>query len=114
MIGGLALTVLWTSWKMNHPPLVLGGLLILSVLTHTVPTILAAILVYSLGFYNHQKVIQGLALLTLAGAGSFFYYSLEMTLMTKSVTLMASGLTFLGLRLLLRPTPNTEVHDYAL
>lgn len=112
--AGLTLTLLWSAWKLDHPPLVLVGLVIFSALTHSVPTLSAAILVYTLGFTTHQKVIQGLALLTLAGAGSFFYYSLEMTLMAKSITLFASGLTFLGLRLLLGPTPDPEAKNYAL
>lgn len=108
---GILAVALWVSWKLKHPPLVLGGLLLLGFLTQSVPPLMASVLVYTLGFAIRQKLLQGLALVFLVASGSFFYYSLALTLAAKAATLVLSGILLLALRLFLR---KGETYETAL
>jgi uncharacterized membrane protein len=107
---GFAATTVWAAWRLNQPPIAVLGLLIFGALTNAVPTIMAAVLVYILGFFTRQKLIQALAIMTLLGSGSFFYYDLDLTLLMKSVTLLLSGSCLLGLRMTIRQV-NQETEE---
>jgi uncharacterized membrane protein len=54
-----------------------------------------------LGYANGNRVLAGLGILVLLGYLSYYYYSLETTLLIKSILLMAVGSLLLGVRLAL-------------
>ena len=99
-LGATALT-LAISRSLEHPALGQVGILVLGLLTYTVPALIVSVFVYLVGFQTRQKVIRGLGLLSVAWSGAFFYYSLEMTLMMKSLVLVTSGGALLLFRVLM-------------
>lgn len=109
-----ALSLLFLSWRSNHPPRAILGLAIFSFLTQGVPTITIALTIYLLGFRARQNLICGIALVALVSSGSYFYYDLQMTLMAKSLTLISSGLCLLGLRMVLGRPQEIEDTIHAL
>jgi hypothetical protein len=81
---------------------------LLGLLTLSTPGIMAAITVLTLGFDRRNRILIGLAIVFLIKFASFYYYSLRMTLLEKSIVLVASGLLLLAARayLELRYKPN--------
>ena len=71
---------------------------LLGVVTLSTPGIMAAIAVLTLGFDRRNRILIGLATVFLVKFASFYYYSLRMTLLEKSVVLVASGLLLLAAR----------------
>ena len=65
--------------------------LLLAAVTWSTPGILAALGILLLGFDRRRPVLVGLAVLFVLGFGAFYYYSLRMTLLDKSLVLLASG-----------------------
>jgi uncharacterized membrane protein len=114
-VGAAAIT-LGMSRYLKHPLLAQLGLLVLGLVTYTVPALIVSVFVYLVGFQTRQKVIRGLGILAVAWSGSFFYYSLDLTLMTKSLVLVASGGALLLFRVLLgvRREEISEEDTYAL
>ena len=86
------------SYLLGAPMLALVGLGLLGALTWTVPGLMAALLVMMLSFHAGNRGGQAIALAALAAFGSFFYYSLELTFVLKSATLVASGALLLMIR----------------
>ena len=62
------------------------------------PGLLAALIVLALGFWRNNQGLVWLAAIFLVFYVWAFYYSLEWTLLVKSLVLLASGLVLLGLR----------------
>jgi hypothetical protein len=68
---------------------------IITLPTLTTPGILASLLLILLGYRRRHHVLLVFAYLFMAGFISYFYYSLQTTLLVKSFILMATGLLFL-------------------
>jgi hypothetical protein len=75
-----------------------GATLLLGLLTLSTPGIMAAITVLTLGFDRRNRILIWLAIVFLVKFASFYYYSLRMTLLEKSIVLVASGLLLLAAR----------------
>lgn len=84
---------------------------IITLPTLITPGILAGIFVLLLGYRKHNWILIGLAVAFLVGFVSEYYYSLEFTLLVKSIILMTTGVLFLIGRMILQrylPTPPTQ------
>lgn len=77
---------------------VLAGVVLLGAGTLRSPGIVAGVAALMLAFDRRNVVLLGLAANFLIVFGSFFYYSLELTLLQKSGVLIGSGLLLLGIR----------------
>ncbi len=75
--------------------LALVGLVALTLPAWQIPGILAGLLVFLLGYWRGSPVLSGIATLYFLFSISYYYYTLDMTLLTKSLVLMGSGLLFL-------------------
>ena len=81
--------------------IVFGGTLVLALAALKAPGIMAALFVLALGYHRGNRVMIGAACAFLAMFLSAYYYTLEITLLAKSYTLLAVGATLLVLRPLL-------------
>jgi hypothetical protein len=72
--------------------------LLLAVLAYWVPGLATAVLIILLGFGSGNRILQALGWCVLAWYGGRYYYSLETTLLTKSIVLALSGLVLLAAR----------------
>jgi uncharacterized membrane protein len=72
--------------------------ILLALLTLSTPGIMAAIGLLVLGFDRRNRILIGLAIAFLVKFLSVYYYSLRMTLLEKSIVLVASGLVLLAAR----------------
>jgi hypothetical protein len=75
-----------------------AGSILLGVLTLSTPGVVAAVTVLALGFDRRNRVLIGLAVVFLVKFASAYYYTLRMTLLEKSIVLVASGLLLLAAR----------------
>lgn len=66
------------------------------------PGLAPATLILLLGHANGNQVLSGLGVVALLGYLSFYYYSLEATLLHKSALMAATGLALLAARFLLQ------------
>jgi uncharacterized membrane protein len=84
--------------------------LVLALLTLSTPGILAAIALLALGFDRRNRILIAVATAFLVKFMSMYYYTMKLTLLEKSVVLVASGLLLLGARvyLELRYKPGSE------
>ena len=82
----------------NIMPWVLAGTTLLIIPALETPGILAALIVLLLGYHRGNRLLLGLAVAFLAGFLSGYYYTLNLTLLTKSFVLLGTGLILLGLR----------------
>ena len=78
------------------------------------PTLAAGLLIFALAFANHQRFLQAVSVAGIAGGCFFYYYSLELDLMTKSAVLLGSGAICLALRLYLKLKSQPEGACYAV
>jgi hypothetical protein len=69
---------------------------LLGLVTLSTPGIIAAVAVLTLGFDRRNRILVGLAVVFLVEFASVYYYSLRMTLLEKSMILVASGLLLLA------------------
>jgi uncharacterized membrane protein len=79
-----------------------GSTLLIGALAYQNPGILAALIVLLLGFQRSNRILVGLALSFLILFLVAYYYYLGTTLLDKSISLMATGSVFLGLRWFLK------------
>lgn len=70
---------------------ILGMTVIIALPTMTVPGIIASVLLILLAFRRRNQILLGLAYIALAGFIGYYYYSLNSTLLTKSIILMTTG-----------------------
>lgn len=75
----------------------LAGPLLLIIPAYQTPGIPAAFLMLLLGFQRGNRLLTGLAALFLGVFLIIYYYSLDLSLLTKSFVLMGTGLVLLGL-----------------
>lgn len=66
------------------------------------PGLAPALVILVLGYANGNRVLAGLGIAALLGYLSYYYYSLEATLLEKSVVLAVTGIVLLAARLVLR------------
>ncbi|HEU5098110.1 MAG TPA: DUF4401 domain-containing protein [Roseiflexaceae bacterium] len=76
----------------------IGGTVLVCLPALWTPGILAAVIVVELGFARGNRLLLGLGIVGLVLFLSAFYYQLELTLLVKSLVLLATGLLLLGLR----------------
>lgn len=90
----------------------LGAAVAVSVATMKAGGVAAALLVLMLGFARGNRALFGLGVVGMLGHLSYFYYSLELTLLAKSGALVATGVTLVVLWALMRAVfgtaPETE------
>jgi hypothetical protein len=90
----------------------LGAAVAVSIATMKAGGVAAALLVLMLGFARGNRALLGLGIVGMLGHLSYFYYSLEMTLLAKSGALIAAGVTLVVLWALMRvvfgAAPDTE------
>lgn len=82
-----------------HSYAIFTGTLLVALLLHDAPGIIAAIILMLLGFQRGNRVLMGLAIIFLTGFFVAYYYHLNLTLLMKSITLMSAGVALLALRL---------------
>jgi hypothetical protein len=116
---GLAAVTLYTAWRVLREagtrasgPAELTtfvSLGVLALLTLKTPGIIATCGLLLLGFHRRSGVLLGMAILFFLTFGVNYYYSLELSLLAKSLAMLGSGLVLLGLRLFtLRRFPALE------
>ena len=76
----------------------LGGAVALGAITLDSPGIVGGVAMLMLAFDRRNRVLLGMAAIFLIVFASFYYYSLELTLLEKSGVLAFSGLVLLGVR----------------
>ena len=76
----------------------LAGVVALGAITRDTPGIVAGVGMLMLAFDRRNRVLLGMAAIFLLVFGSFYYYSLDLTLLQKSGVLVGSGLLLLGVR----------------
>ena len=74
---------------------------VLALTTLKAPGLAPTLLILLLGFANGNRLLAGLGVLSLLGYLSFFYYTLQATLLHKSALMVATGVALLAARLLL-------------
>lgn len=109
-LGGAAL--LWTVWRLlgretvaptsREGKYVLGVAGIFALASMKAPGLAPATLILLLGYGNGNRVLSGMGVVTLLGYLSFYYYSLEATLLFKSAVMIATGLSLLAIRVMLQ------------
>jgi len=72
--------------------------ILIGLLLHQSPGIIAAIIVLLLGYQRGNRVLMGLAIVFLSVFFIAYYYHLNITLLMKSITLMSAGVGLLVLR----------------
>jgi hypothetical protein len=72
--------------------------LLLALVTLSTPGIIAAVALFVLGFDRRNRVLIALGIAFLVKFLALYYYSLDMTLLEKSIVLAASGLVLLAAR----------------
>jgi len=82
-------------------PWLVGGTVLVSLPALWTPGVLAAVIVIVLGFQRGNRLLLGLGAFFLAVFLVAFYYHLDVTLLLKSLLLLATGLLLLGLRALM-------------
>ncbi|ATB27889.1 DUF4401 domain-containing protein [Melittangium boletus] len=106
---GLTTVTLYSAWRvleeLNTAPGGTAGvtlfvaLSLTALLTFRAPGVIAAVGVVLLGFHRRSVVLLGMAVVFILAFGVNYYYSLELTLLAKSLALLGGGLVMLGLRL---------------
>ena len=123
-LGGVAL--LWAVWRTlaretvaptsREGRYILGVAGIFALASMKAPGLAPATLILLLGYGNGNRVLSGMGVVALLGYVSFYYYSLEATLLYKSVVMMATGLSLLAIRVMLHtwwPARQKEDTRYA-
>jgi len=106
---GLAAVTLYSAWRvleeLNTEPggpagvTLFAALSLTALLTFRAPGVIAAVGILLLGFHRRSVVLLGMAVVFILAFGVNYYYSLELTLLAKSLALLGGGLMMLGLRL---------------
>jgi hypothetical protein len=92
----------------------LAGAAILAVASLKAPGIGPATAILLVGYANGNRLLAGLGIATLIGYLSHYYYSLQATLLEKSVLLAAAGLALIAARLALAKLwPETGIKSHA-
>ncbi len=92
---GLVVLAVGSAWAIGAHEKTLLGLALVGLISASAPGVMAAVLVFLLGFYRRNQTLQGLAILFLFAFGSAYYYHLALSLLVKSAVLLVSGCVFL-------------------
>ena len=87
-------------------PWLAAGTVLVSLPALWTPGVLAAVIVIVLGLQRANRLLLGLGAAFLAVFLIAFYYHLDVTLLVKSLLLLATGLLLLGLRALMPREPS--------
>ena len=80
----------------------LGAAAAFAIATYTAAGVIASLIVMLLAFSRGNRVMFGLGVAALLGYLSYFYYTLQATLLTKSIVLMATGAVLIALWFVMR------------
>lgn len=118
--GMSGVVLLWTVWRLllregvqpasgaGWRILVAAGVLVIATLK--APGLAPATLILLLGFGNGNRVLAGLGVAALLGYLSFYYYSLEATLLHKSALMAVTGAALLAARFVLQQAWPAPLH----
>ncbi len=81
---------------------VLLSTILIALLLHQAPGIIASVIIIALGFQRGNRVLMGLAFIFLSVFFVAYYYHLDISLLMKSITLASAGVTLLVLRLIFK------------
>jgi uncharacterized membrane protein len=106
-----AITV-WVVWKLllrqgvaiaRGPGLAaLAGAVLVGLVSVNAPGVGIAVTMLLLGYANGNRVLAGLGILSLLAYWSYYYYSLDLTLLEKSVVLVCAGIALIAARLAMK------------
>lgn len=99
----------YTAWRLGAKGPILAGAAAVALCGLWVPGVASAMLIITVGFATGRTVLMGLGILAFGGYLSHFYYSLEITLLAKSIALCGTGILLIALRWLL-PAVKEETH----
>jgi hypothetical protein len=113
---------LWVVWKLlvrqgtaiSQAPgyASLAGAVLIALISVKAPGVGITVTMLLLGFANANRVLTGLGILSLLAYWSYYYYSLEFTLLEKSAVLICAGLALIAARLAMaRRWPIEEARD---
>ncbi|HUF19544.1 MAG TPA: DUF4401 domain-containing protein [Burkholderiales bacterium] len=77
----------------------LGGAVLAALIALKAPGLAITVAILLLGFANGNRVLFGLGVLSLPAYWSYYYYSLEITLLQKSALLACAGIALIGARM---------------
>lgn len=92
----------------------LGGAALVALLSLKAPGLGVTVTILLLGYANGNRVLAGLGIAALIAYWSYYYYSLELTLLQKSALLVCGGIALLAARLALNrrwPVAGREAGD---
>jgi hypothetical protein len=104
--------MLWVVWKLlmrqgiavgQGPGLAaLAGAVLIALISIKAPGFGITVTVLLLGFANGNRVLAGVGILSLLAYWSYYYYSLEITLLQKSMLLVCAGAVLIAARLAMK------------
>lgn len=113
--------MLWVVWKLlvrqgiaitQGPGLAaLAGAALVALITVKAPGFGITVSVLLLGFANSNRVLAGLGILSLLAYWSYYYYSLEISLLQKSALLLCAGVVLIAARLAMKRTWPTNPNE---
>ncbi|HYF61731.1 MAG TPA: DUF4401 domain-containing protein [Herpetosiphonaceae bacterium] len=98
VVGWRIIRELGLGWRREWLPVALVLAAGVAVLSVKMPGVEAALLVLALGFWRSNRTLLGLAAAFLVFYLGAYYYSLQLTLLIKSLAMLAAGLLLLALR----------------
>jgi len=108
LLSAITLYVVWKLLQKVHPKpsqianiLALVGVFIISILSFQAQGLLTGTMIILLGFSASNRVLLGLGVITLLYFISNYYYSLQNTLLDKSITLFMLGIALLAGRFIM-------------
>lgn len=91
--------------RLQAPLSAIAALVLLGLVTFTMPGLMAAMLVFILGYHTRSASASWLSIAFLLVFGVLYYYNLQLGFLAKSATLIGSGLLLLVARSTLRTSP---------
>ncbi|HKB81689.1 MAG TPA: DUF4401 domain-containing protein [Burkholderiales bacterium] len=80
----------------------LGGAVLVALISIKAPGLGVTVTILLLGYANGNRVLAGLGILALVAYWSYYYYSLEITLLQKSAVLFSAGIVLIAARQAMR------------
>jgi uncharacterized membrane protein len=109
LVGAIAIWVIWKLLERQGVGLSspsgragLAGAILVALVSLKAPGIGVTVTILLLGFANGNRVLAGLGILSLVGYWSYYYYSLQATLLQKSALLFCTGIVLIVARLALK------------
>ncbi|HEX7951919.1 MAG TPA: DUF4401 domain-containing protein, partial [Burkholderiales bacterium] len=123
LVGAITLWVAWSLLRRQgadpaHGPglATLAGAALVGLISVKAPGLGMTVTMLLLGFANSNRVLAGLGILSLLAYWSYYYYSLEITLLQKSGLLIGAGIALIAVRLAARrhwPMPDDKGAGHA-